>query len=47
MLHTVRSGDTLWEIAQTYNVSIRDIKNWNGMRGNTIRPGDELKIMAN
>ncbi len=44
--HTVRPGDTLWDIAQSYNVSIRDIKRWNGMRSNTIRPGDQLKIFT-
>ncbi|MGH1361959.1 MAG: LysM peptidoglycan-binding domain-containing protein [Calditrichia bacterium] len=42
--HKVRSGDTLWDIAQAYNVSIADIKRWNGMRSNKIKPGLELKI---
>lgn len=43
--HTVASGETLWDIAQTYNVSIGDIKRWNGKRSNLIHPGDALKIM--
>lgn len=44
-IHTVRSGDTLWDIAQAYEVSIQDIKRWNGKRNNVIRPGEELKIV--
>ncbi|MEL6821593.1 MAG: LysM peptidoglycan-binding domain-containing protein, partial [Calditrichota bacterium] len=42
--HTVRRGDTLWDIAQAYNVSIADIKRWNGMRSNKIKPGLVLKV---
>ena len=45
VIHTVRSGDTLWDIAQAYNVSIRGIKRWNGMSSNKIKPGEELKIL--
>jgi len=43
--HTVKPGDTLWDIAQQYGVSIREIKKWNGRRSNLIRPGDQLKIL--
>ncbi len=43
--HTVKPGDTLWDIAQRYGVSIREIKKWNGRRSNLIRPGDQLKIL--
>lgn len=42
--YTVRSGDNLWDIANRYGVSIRDIKRWNGRRSNLIKPGDRLKI---
>ncbi len=45
IFYTVRSGDTLWDIARAHNVSIRDLKRWNGKRTNTIRPGDQLKIL--
>ncbi|MEJ2634769.1 MAG: LysM peptidoglycan-binding domain-containing protein [Calditrichia bacterium] len=46
IMYTVRSGDTLWDIASRYGVSIRDIKNWNNRRSNRIRPGDQLKIVV-
>lgn len=45
--YTVRSGDTLWEISQTFNVSIHDIKKWNGKRSNMIKPGEKLTIITN
>lgn len=43
--HTVRNGESLWLIAQRYEVTIRDITRWNNLRANaTLRPGTELKI---
>lgn len=44
--YTVRPGDTLWDIAQAHNVSIRDLKRWNGKRSNKIKPGEELVIFG-
>lgn len=44
--YTVRQGDTLWGISQSFGVSIRDIKKWNGKRSNMIKPGDKLVILA-
>jgi membrane-bound lytic murein transglycosylase D len=46
IIYTVRRGDTLWDIASRYSVSIRDIKRWNNRRSNLIKPGDELKIIT-
>jgi membrane-bound lytic murein transglycosylase D len=37
--HTVKSGDTLWDIGQLYKVSSRSIAKWNGMA-----PRDVLKL---
>jgi membrane-bound lytic murein transglycosylase D len=42
--YVVRSGDTLWDIAQKHGVSISNIKKWNNKRSNTIRPGEKLRI---
>jgi len=41
--HIVQRGDTLWEIARQYNVSVAEIRQWNNI-GRTIRPGDEIII---
>jgi len=46
VIYTVKEGDTLWDIANRYGVSIRDIKTWNKRQSNLIKPGDELKIMT-
>jgi membrane-bound lytic murein transglycosylase D len=42
--YTVRSGDTLWDIAQKYGVSISNLKKWNNKRSNKIKPGEKLRV---
>lgn len=43
--YTVKSGDSLWSIAQKFpGVSVQNIKDWNGISGNTLKPGMTLKI---
>ncbi|WP_375279186.1 lytic transglycosylase [Alteromonas australica] len=37
--HTVKSGDTLWDIARKYKVSTKKLASWNGMA-----PNDMLKL---
>ena len=44
VIHTVRKGDTLIEIAGRYAVTVAKIKDWNNLRSNTIRIGRQLKI---
>ncbi len=45
--HTVRPGDTLWDISRRYNISISKIKQLNNMRSSVIKPGDKLIIQSN
>ncbi|HEX3036149.1 MAG TPA: LysM peptidoglycan-binding domain-containing protein [Thermodesulfobacteriota bacterium] len=40
----VKRGDTLWDIARRYRVSISDIKRWNNLRSSKIALGDKLTI---
>ncbi|HSG82922.1 MAG TPA: LysM peptidoglycan-binding domain-containing protein [Gemmatimonadota bacterium] len=42
--YTVQGGDSLWAIAQRYDVSARDLMRWNGLTSSRIYPGDQVKI---
>src|SRR5699024_3006857 len=43
--YVVRSGDSLWSISRKFKgISISQIKEWNDISGNTIKPGMQLKL---
>ncbi|AOU97513.1 hypothetical protein BI364_05620 [Acidihalobacter yilgarnensis] len=43
--HTVKSGDTLWDIARNYKVSVSDLQHWNHLTSHSaLRPGQRLVI---
>lgn len=42
--YTVQSGDNLWKIAKSYGISINQIKSLNNLSGDTIYPGQKLKV---
>lgn len=42
--YRVRKGDTLWDIASRYDVSVSDIKRWNRLKSSKLIAGDELTI---
>ena len=45
ILYRVQTGDTLWDIARSFNISLSDLKRHNGFgRRSLIRPGDLLTI---
>ncbi|MBF02699.1 MAG: lytic transglycosylase [Flavobacterium sp.] len=44
--HKIRSGESLGSIANKYNVTITQLKNWNNLRGNSIQAGKNLKIFS-
>ncbi len=44
-IYTVKSGDSLWSISQKFpGVSIQNIRDWNDISGNNLKPGMKLKI---
>ena len=45
-IHYVRSGESLGLIAQKYRCSVRSLRSWNNLRGNTIYPGQKLVVFA-
>lgn len=42
--HEVASGDTLYNIARRYNISVEELKKWNQLKDNTIKIGMKLKV---
>ncbi|QPQ32409.1 C40 family peptidase [Lysinibacillus sp. JNUCC 51] len=44
--HTVVKGDSLSKIAKQYNVTIKEIKDWNGLTADTIYIGQVLKLSS-
>ncbi|MFS4455339.1 LysM peptidoglycan-binding domain-containing protein [Maribacter sp. 2304DJ31-5] len=44
-VHVVRSGDSLWTISKKYpGISIENLRKWNGISGNNLKPGTKLKL---
>lgn len=44
-VHEVAQGETLLEIANTYDVTIKELISWNKLNSNEIKPGDKLKVL--
>ena len=44
--HTVRAGESLWQIARRYSVGVKQLRQWNHLRDGRIRPGQKLKVSA-
>ncbi len=44
--HEVKTSDTLYSIARQYNVTIKEIMDWNGMADFSLSKGDSLKILT-
>ncbi len=43
--HVVQKGDSLWTISKKYpGVSVEELREWNGIRGNNLQPGTRLKL---
>jgi len=46
MQYTIQRGDTLSSIASVYDVSIAQIRSWNGLRSDRIYPGQRLTLQV-
>ena len=43
-VYTVKSGDTLWSIAKSHNVTIDHIKKKNNLKSDELKVGQKLKL---
>lgn len=46
-VYTVKSGDTLWEIAVRHGVTVTNLRKWNNLKTDVIYPGQKLDITGN
>lgn len=44
LVYRVRRGDTLIRIARLYSTTVAQLKRWNSLRSNNIKPGDRLTV---
>lgn len=44
--YTVRPGDTLWELARRFAVSVPDLLAWNSLEKALIKPGQQLTVAS-
>ena len=42
--HTVRSGESLWTVAQQHGVTVEQVRRLNGLRSNNLQPGQRLRV---
>jgi hypothetical protein len=42
--YTVRSGDTLWNIARRHSASVQQIKTMNRINGSSLQPGQRIRV---
>jgi membrane-bound lytic murein transglycosylase D len=42
--HTVKSGENIVRIADTYGVTAQEVRRWNGLKSNSIAAGKQLRL---
>lgn len=44
--HSVKRGESLWSIAEKYNVTVQELFRWNGLKNSRIQAGKRIKVKA-
>lgn len=44
--YTVKKGDTLWAISKKHNITVQQIKSWNNLKSDSIKPNQVLKVTS-
>lgn len=44
--HTVAAGETMYAITRKYGITVSQLKDWNGLTSNELKPGQEIIIAA-
>lgn len=44
--HVVSKEDTLYNISKRYGVTVKQLQTWNKLKGNSIKVGQTLKVVA-
>ena len=44
--HVVAKDDTLFSISKRYSVTVKQLQTWNKLKGNSIKVGQTLKVVA-
>ncbi len=44
--HVVAKEDTLFSISKRYGVTVKQLQTWNKLKGNSIKVGQTLKVVA-
>jgi LysM repeat protein len=44
MMHRVKPGDTISEIADAYGVTVSQIKAWNDLHSSSLDQGERLQV---
>jgi len=42
--YEVKKGDSLWGIARIHNITVSQLKSWNNLKSDVIRPNQVLKV---
>lgn len=42
--YTIKKGDTLWGISKQYDVTVKQLKKWNGLSSNLIYPNQTIDV---